>query len=995
MNLHTVSWKKWIDAGNVPAELNALLPLITEVTSITTKRLVRLTKMVCKHLPIVLSYISRVANLDLSKARASVDILRTWFTKDNESEWISMVRKTLNPIKALLKDAEKEILNAFTILSQHTVIIWDVLKTQKKDESFVDRVMMESMMQWSDACAITNRSEKEQQNYTRAMAVNFADTSITTADKVLQHNLTNDDLKVSLQWQTMNRSLIQLDTQWLAQNLKWLRQIAFTSYHVPVTWLESFYLLIIPLFANWYGTFFNSVSENIVGLVNGYRPGPIKGSIELLHQLKSLNISALSPSLSKERDLVVSLGNSLIERTDAAARKSATTVATLEDANIAATLMTQVLSGNLPDMKALNVLYKRRFGTNVKWLTILSSLTATVIESEVMRIYNAYVSLATVEIVGAKGKDGVDDDEGQEENTFDLEPLDFEEILERVIPENALNATEAWTEDERRQEQRDLQIILSGNKTAIIERINRLSGLVALAQEDIVAFTRFMTISSAEDLALLRNRIAPLREEMGEETVDKLEVLLGQVNRNMTVERMIAAKKKQMRFEWYATRLRRLREGLRGNEIKADFKVYLYAALITLAFYVMWCLISNLPTVGHYAHQSFRMTSDLLTPSIKFTPDPTKIVWAPDITWNLQSWKPLVDYVNFQMINFGVADPPEYIPFTENVTSTIIDNAFEVGSSIVSSFASTLYNVPGMPGAMTAAQFTTSTIQDFLTEVNEKDAGLLKFVEYLQNGGNLASFEFAQLVLLTIKVNAWVLPLMSVFNGAHIWLMSRRTPQTSSKWVVAHNFYHQNRFFAVAYLSSFVVIPALNKTVITAGRLLALSTVAGIGSIGATPLVLLLLSRRLAPNISDREKEEISRVQKLQRDIERNDIQVERALQTVSQIRSSTMVDLLQESRKLTLDKISDTSMAEQLAEVKTKFTDAYHLILKEAVPEESLKIVAPLLLSKEQQNLAIAEASQITDEEEEEEEEMKRQAALFALLRKKQKEEAELLENL
>lgn len=994
-----VSWNRWVEAGDVPPQINALIPILKEATSITTKRIVRLAKTACKHLPVVFRYLNRVVwDINLEKERTSVANLERWFTRNNELEWVKMVRSVLKPILIILEAVEEQVLRAHTIICRHTVMIWDVLKNQKREDAFVDEVMMESMMQWSEACAITNRSEREQQNYERAMAVNFADRSIETAEKIVHYALEEEDLRDSLQWKTMDRELLQTDPQWIAEHLHWIRNIAFTFTRAPIMWVESFYLLIIPLFSSWYGDFFNSVSENVGGYAKGYQPGPIQGSIDLLYQLKTLNIGTLSETLNQERDAVVQLGETLIERTYAAGEKNATKVATLEDANIAAKLMAQLLSGNLPDMQALNVLYERRFGTNVKWLTILSTLTSTMIESEVMRIYNAYVTLATVEIVGAKdGEERKEEDDRKGVVDVDLETIDFEELLDRVIPESVLDASEAWTVEEKRDEQRDLKIILSGDRNAIMQRINTLSGLVALSQEDVVSFTRFITMSSAEDLASLRNRIAPVKEQ-----VQGLETLLSPVNRNMAIERMITAKKKQTRYEWYAERLKRLQAGLRGNEIKADFKTYVYAALITLAFYVMWCLVSNLPTVGHYALQTFKMTKEILVPNVALARDPTKIIWTPDITWNLQSWRPLVDYVNYQLVQYGIRTPPEYVPFPPPVTTDIIDSAFAVGSDIVSRLASRLYSAPGVSTAISTAQTAGEIMQDLLTEVNEKDAGFLKVVEYLQNGGNIASFEFAQLSLLTVKVNAWVLPMISVFSGTHAWLMNRRTRELSN-WAVAHNFYMQNRIFAVAYLSSFVVIPALNKTILTTGRMLAISTVAGIGSLGVTPFVLYLASRSLAPPISDSERSKIERMQKLQQDITQKEFQVRKALQTVAQISSSTMTDLLEESRKLALDKISETSMVEQMAEVKTNFTNVYMSILKKAVPEEDLKLVAPLLLSNTQE-LSIEAATEEedkniifekTEEDVDEVENMKQQAKLFAALRKRKKEEEDLLKNL
>src|SRR5690606_12235090 len=96
----------------------------------------------------------------------------------------------------------------------------------------------------------------------------------------------------------------------------WLYHVASGFYDAPLQWIESFPVVFLPFFSEWYSDFFNSMALNLRNYITQYG---LKGNVEqcsplrYVEPLQNLNLDAL-PDLKKERDAVLKLTNTMSER---------------------------------------------------------------------------------------------------------------------------------------------------------------------------------------------------------------------------------------------------------------------------------------------------------------------------------------------------------------------------------------------------------------------------------------------------------------------------------------------------------------------------------------------------------------------------------------------------------------------------------------------------------------------------------------------------------
>lgn len=156
-----------IDGANeIPAELGALLPVIKELTTITTKRCVRLSVIAATHLPKVYSYlqIPRSAGVDESLS------LKDWFAPENQHKWDAITRIVFTPIYKLLQRAVERIYASFYILIDNVMLKW---RSERNNEAVMSFYFM-----WTDLAAMNDADSATIKQFVKHIGESF----ITIAD---------------------------------------------------------------------------------------------------------------------------------------------------------------------------------------------------------------------------------------------------------------------------------------------------------------------------------------------------------------------------------------------------------------------------------------------------------------------------------------------------------------------------------------------------------------------------------------------------------------------------------------------------------------------------------------------------------------------------------------------------------------------------------------------------------------------------------------------
>jgi hypothetical protein len=947
-----VPWQKWIEKGNVPPQVSALIPVVDDCINTTKKRIIRLSFAICKHLPVVYNYVNNVLGHSKYAEEQSntITFFDTYFSPENEENWIEETRRVFTPVGNLLAAIQSAILTAQKHLSLCALSAIDTLENQQDK----DQIYMELIFQWSDAVYLMKRPQLEQENYIRSIAARFG----TTCTRLGESN-TFDNLD-----QTILGKLgyTQVEPLWLKKHIGWIESVIRVLPLASERWFENFFMAFIPLFSHRYADFFNPMACSLLEAVS-LDNQQIESSLELLQPLKELDLSQFK-ALEKERDAIVEFGETLVERQTEAAYESLNGIELLGDSIVGARLMSSVLAGRELNLEALNILYRSRFGTSIQWHALLNSLASDFIETEVLRIYNTIARQSSMEVVGVRP--GEEDEEEKqvvvqetEKSLFQMAPSELLDVMVPIPKDPSL----PLNEEEIAEEAEDDALVSKSVKADILRQINLITARISLADRQLLELTK-MGVSKTEDMfSKMRNTVMQIEGP-------QLERLFTRNFQNHYTARYIEQQKVEMRTEWLRRRLLKLDHALGNRTVRGRYVDYFKAALICIPFVILFVMILNLPTTVEMAKAlipsiSFEKSANSVILNTTNVPEfvtqaknvisgfaPPKIVTTvtqnvlPTFKWDLRAWQPLVTYVRGAAEYFKIVAPAaQFIPPVV-VAETPGNGLSNLISDVVSWSFDKAYSAPVAGTVVDTVGTVGKFTKDLLARANREDAAIFngKLFQMVSDKGIL-NFELAQLLTYVAEEFAWCVPLSCLFSAIHTYLVYQRRKadkeDQDAPYVVAHEYFSRNWKWMAAYVSSFVVLPAIRETIVYSGRIMAGSVVAGVGigaaALGSPALIFLLL--RYAKNKAlqgDRKAEDVIRQLVAEKQI------VKTAMEQVDRFSSKTINDLVKDATALTLENVG----VEKQQEVRMQVTNQLLDYVKKSVPEQSFMEFAQILLS-------------------------------------------------
>lgn len=358
--IRQVPWETWVQSGEVPLQLNALLGVVDELSRTSTKRSARLGKMMCRHLNPVYDYANMVLQRESALSQGFMQFqyettgkLDKWITHETMMQWSSVLQPAASIVLRVLKALEQSILMAFTKLS-HQVLL-QLEKIRETDRIFADQRMMELVLQWSDVALDTVKDD-----YIYEMAIRFGETALEVGG----------------------------DEFW------WIGHIVSTFIRAAPLWLESFFADALITFSGWYSELFIGIHREVFSTWKNSSKTSIP--LDRLNKLKQLDLSNF-PDLAKERDSTVNLAQSFLKNVNVSFTQ------TIDDTIFAGKLISTVINRGTLDIGDLDKLFQKRIGISSNLFLSVSSLIGDLIDAESYRIYSAYVSRSQIEII--EGKD--------------------------------------------------------------------------------------------------------------------------------------------------------------------------------------------------------------------------------------------------------------------------------------------------------------------------------------------------------------------------------------------------------------------------------------------------------------------------------------------------------------------------------------------------------------------------------------------------------------
>jgi len=429
-------WRALIDGGMPPGEINALLPIVGKIMKFKTPgmRMIKYVKMCEKHLPAVYVYANKVVG-----DKKTANFLRfqqitqgtfTWLKSGQQSEWTEMVHVIFLHIHKFLMALETGILDAFQRYSRHMLMCWEAIRNHTSADNsateFVDRIMLESMFNWSDVREIfTKKQSSNGKARVKHMVLGFTQYAIETADVIERLKVSKQQFLETSHGQEKERPF-ETNPSWLKNNILWMNHVAKRFEKIPVVWFEAFYSECTLLFALWYEPFLTKVKAMTMQRVAlaELRTNMFKE----VDALEALDLREF-PQLQKERDGLVKLAASFAGTVTEYANSHR---CAKEDAVAAANMIAHMMHGKGSDrefMEVISQLIMSRSGFDKNTLSALQFNIAELISIQRDRILSAHAALQNARIGVTPPPDETEKKEERELTQREIDEAYDEELL--------------------------------------------------------------------------------------------------------------------------------------------------------------------------------------------------------------------------------------------------------------------------------------------------------------------------------------------------------------------------------------------------------------------------------------------------------------------------------------------------------------------------------------------------------------------------------------
>lgn len=891
-NIKQIPWKSWVDHGKIPPEINALIGVVGELIVLDTKRVARLTLLTLNHVEPVYEYIYSILRkencqiIDFIAHKSNLLDLRKYLSHEYLPVLPSLVRSEMKLLLMLLKAVESSVLNAFNILSNHVLMCFDSIR--RVNASFVNSKMMELVMQWSDVVLLDKQNGKP---YIYAMAKEFAKTAIDTG-----YELINVDADLN---PVIGNDMI-INKAWLFGNFSWIGHVIESFVRAAPLWLESFFSVALVFFNVWYSDLLLGIHREV--LETGTRPNV---PLDHLNRLKSLNLSGMK-DLEDERDAIVNLADSFLNNVNVSYSQD------IDDTKFAAQIVSTILETGQLEISQLNTLFERRIGLSAKTFLSLSDLINDLIDVEGYRIYSAYTSRVKVELVdgGIEGED--------------------------VLPAKPTGDPRmAQTQQEEDDEAEDTRIILRNNPRELRDRIGEVSSELNRLAQKYVEFE----VSVKDQVEQMRvNMLTTNVQEIAkidENTASLLATISSPVYDTKLVTRLLFIKKYELRLEWYSKRITRLKFAVESTGITKRWSDFVYTLLIFIAFPVLVAIIMNYGDYLKIVHS--------LVPQVK----PTTETVFPSVSWNTEAWNPVIQHLRGFMEYTGILPREEFVlpclpEDAPGIATRITGLAVSKISGIISQYT------PGIVQQTAVASKNLAT--DLISETVRTDQGIL-FTHLRQMCDVSGIFQMGQLLTYFVEdFGYFVLPFIPIWNTVHTLVSYTHNSWTDVDQprpiVFAYKLWNQNKIFLPLSLSAMYLPPFIRLLILSIGRGMALTSVAG-GTALLGPLLGTVAVTKITNSL-------IASYGKRSKDIENVDFakeQLEELARFTQKIDSSLLGNTAQTIKETLNLEFSDAQKKRSQVQTQLELYNRMQIIYQTVIPDANINTLKKILFTPSQQD--------------------------------------------
>lgn len=376
-DLRNLPWQIWIENGQVPKELTALVSVIRELSKSETYRILRLSMMISKHITDLYGYLNKIVrdhlqhhyNRDFLGLQKTILNLVEELTSANHVDWVKISKEPATRLLELVEVIEECVHNAFVHYSHRIICGWEALRNAHKDEEFVDTCMMELTFQCFDTEKLVKGSLYDNQTHKHAMLRSFIDRSIMTIDKLEENNITDEEYLNT----TMRDNKDTISISWMKRQTTWFGNTYKKLPKITYTWFKHIMQHFLVAQSAWYGELFYNLNRKAAAF--NHVPFDLYDRVIQLENI---------PDKTASNKDVLSIIQSVIRATEKSKRKAVKTNS-VHDHQLAAEVVASILAGKEPDLKKVDEIIQSRTGfASLAKLKVVSAIVDTLADTELL-----------------------------------------------------------------------------------------------------------------------------------------------------------------------------------------------------------------------------------------------------------------------------------------------------------------------------------------------------------------------------------------------------------------------------------------------------------------------------------------------------------------------------------------------------------------------------------------------------------------------------------